>query len=499
MARGDRRHGGAVRRWLRRIALLVVVALLAVAGAGVWAWQTDHLDEVRDRVERALGRTEPTTPAAIAAPPGLDLPPVTPAPAVATPVDPATTTADPAAVRRAVAPWLRDRDLGSHVLGLVSDLATGQEVWRRGSGAATPASTTKLLTAAAALQAIGPEARFTTKVVAGGPGTVVLVGGGDPFLERAPADPADPDSAPSYPARADLTTLAQQTAATLLAAGTTSVQLGYDDSLFPGPTASAGWRADYLPDGVVAPVTALWTDEGRPLEGTGRVADPSLAAAQDFAAALTAAGVAVTGVPAKGVASPTGQVLGSVQGAPLREVVERVLEVSDNEGAEVLAHQVAVARGLPGTFTDGVSAVLATLGELGITTTGIELHDGSGLSRQNRIEPAVLVAVLRAAADPTHPRLASMLGSLPVAGFTGSLTDRFAAVPAAGRGVVRAKTGTLTGVGSLAGVAVDATGHEYAFVLMADRVGDTDELEAEAALDGAAGALGACTCSTATG
>jgi D-alanyl-D-alanine carboxypeptidase/D-alanyl-D-alanine-endopeptidase (penicillin-binding protein 4) len=398
-------------------------------------------------------------------------------------------------VRQAVLPALRDPDLGRHVLGVVTDLATGAEVARKGDGAAIPASTTKILTAAAALQAIGPETRFTTKVVAGGPGTVVLVGGGDPFLARAPADPSGPDADPAYPPRADLTTLAQQTAAALVAAGTTAVQVGYDDSLFPGPAVNPAWRADYVPDGVVAPITALWADEGRPEDGFGRVGDPSLVAAQVFADALQAAGVTVTAPPTRGTAAATGQLLASVQSAPVREIVARVLEVSDNEGAEVLAHQVAVARGLPGTFADGAAAVTATLAELGVTT-GVDVRDGSGLSRQNRVEPAALVATLRAASDAAaQPRLETLLTSLPVAGFTGSLSDRFESAVPAGRGVVRAKTGTLTGVDSLAGVVVDTTGHPYLFALMADRVAPTDVLDAEAALDDAAAALAACTCS----
>lgn len=490
-------------------AVAVVLALLALTTVAYRAGRTPTLEPyvgpVAARAERALGldgdsadladpAEQPSPPAQVAPSDGSALTPVLAPPTVAAAIDGTATTPLPRALRRAVTPALRSGDLGGRVLALVTDLTSGEEVFRSGRGTAIPASTTKLLSVAAALQALGPEATFSTRVIAGGPGTVVLVGGGDPFLERSPSDPADPDAAP-YPPRADLTTLAQQVASALAAGGTTTVAVGYDDALFAGPTVNPAWRADYVPDGVVSPITALWTDEGRPVQGFGRVADPSLAAARDFAAALRAAGITVTGVPTRGVAAPGGQVLGEVSSAPLREIGQRVLEVSDNEAAEVLAHQVALARGLPGSFADGAAAVTATLTEVGVPTDGLVLTDGSGLSRRNRIAPETLTGLLRAATDPDHPRLDTLLADLPVAGFTGSLTSRFAQEPAGARGVVRAKTGTLTGVGSLAGLVVDATGHPYAFALMADRVRAAGEVVAEAALDATAAAIATCSCS----
>jgi serine-type D-Ala-D-Ala carboxypeptidase/endopeptidase (penicillin-binding protein 4) len=83
---------------------------------------------------------------------------------------------------------------------------------------------------------------------------------------------------------------------------------------------------------------------------------------------------------------------------------------------------------------------------------------------------------------------------VPVAGFTGSLTHRFEATPTA-RGLVRAKTGTLSGTSALAGIAVDQQGDEMLFALMADDIAPEDETRAQHALDTAAGALGACRCS----
>ena len=214
----------------------------------------------------------------------------------------------------------------------------------------------------------------------------MLVGGGDPFLSSKPLPDAHPD-------HADLRTLAAQTAAALKAQGRSSVQLGYDDSLFSEPSFNPAWPAHYLPEHVVSRVTALWVDEGRPSTGSGRVEDPSLYAAQTFAAALVARGITVTGVPTHGARVRRARAA-SVQSATLREIAARILEVSDNEGAEVLSHQVGKAVAGSGTFADGALAVSQTLQGLGVTAD-FEIHDGSGLSRENRITPLALVQVLR--------------------------------------------------------------------------------------------------------
>jgi D-alanyl-D-alanine carboxypeptidase/D-alanyl-D-alanine-endopeptidase (penicillin-binding protein 4) len=167
---------------------------------------------------------------------------------------------------------------------------------------------------------------------------------------------------------------------------------------------------------------------------------------------------------------------------------------SDNVLAESLARQVALAEGLPASFAGAVDAVHRVLGRLGIPAGGAQLVDGSGLSSQDRIPPAVLVAVLRAAVATDHPTLHPLVPGLPVAGYDGTLDNRYGAGPtAAGAGSIRAKTGTLIGVSTLAGVAWDRDGRLLVFAFMADRVGG-GALGAEAALDDAATALARCGC-----
>lgn len=167
--------------------------------------------------------------------------------------------------------------------------------------------------------------------------------------------------------------------------------------------------------------------------------------------------------------------------------------VSDNEGAEVLAHHVGLAVLDDGSFAGGARGVRQTLAGLGVPLDGAVIRDGSGLSRQNRIRAGTLLEVLRVAAE--QPDLRAVLTGLPVGGFTGSLTFRFDQAPIAGVGRVRAKTGSLGGVRSLAGIATDQSGTPMVFVLAADRIRERDTLDAEQDLDNLAGALGACRCS----
>jgi D-alanyl-D-alanine carboxypeptidase/D-alanyl-D-alanine-endopeptidase (penicillin-binding protein 4) len=211
---------------------------------------------------------------------------------------------------------------------------------------------------------------------------------------------------------------------------------------------------------------------------------------------LTRAGVSVAGTPTRTTADTGAVTVASVEGAPMWQVVERVLASSDNEGAELLAHHVGIAEGFRGSFRGGIEGVRAVLARLGVPLRARdEVQDGSGLSRGNRLTSATLLGVLALGTDASHPELRTVVAGLPVAGFTGSLALRFAKGPQAGKGRVRAKTGTLTGVHGLAGVATDLDGNVLTFVLIADRVKVEDTLDARDTLDRLASALGACHCS----
>ncbi|MBU2075743.1 MAG: D-alanyl-D-alanine carboxypeptidase/D-alanyl-D-alanine-endopeptidase, partial [Actinobacteria bacterium] len=313
-----------------------------------------------------------------------------------------------------------------------------------------------------------------------------VVGGGDPFLERRPDADAEPD-------RADLATLARRTARALREVGVRSIRLGYDDGLFSGPSWNPTWPETYRGD-VIAPITALMVDDGRPAEGSGRSLDPSYAAADSFAALLRQRGIRIVGVPRESAAPDGATPLAQVESAPVGQLVDRLLQVSDNETAEVLLRHVGLATGGAGSTKDGVAGVREVLEELGVGVPR-RLRDGSGLSRDNLIAPETLVGLLQVAAssEQSDP-LRGLFPGLPVAGFSGSLTFRFDDAPPAAVGRVRAKTGTLRGVRSLAGLVVSRDGTPMVFALMADRIAEEDDETAEAVLDRAAAALAACRC-----
>lgn len=461
------KHG----RFRRRLAMAVIgVVLLLIGGvAGLGVLLTSKNDP--------SGSTAASVPSA-------KLPHV----GNATPVLAALSTTaprpDPAVLTRTLAPLLGAAALGSGVKASILDVATGNVLLDQSAAApGHPASTAKLLTSVAALTQLGPSATLTTTVVAGhAPGEVVLVGGGDPTLSRT-------SPSQTYPGAATLAALAAQVRAAV-PAGTPITRVVVDNSLFSGPLTAPGWQPGDAPSSYAAPVTAASVDGARVSPGSvGRSGQPSIDAGAALADALGATGATVV----LGQAPAGAKTLGTVHSAPVERLVEQALTMSDNMLAEALARQVAVARHLPASFAGSAQAVLATVKEAGIDTTGATLVDGSGLSRLDKVPAGTLAAVLRGAADGKLGNAAGLLSGLPVAGFDGTLADRGDTDPKTYPGSVRAKTGTLLGVHALAGTVVTEDGRLLAFALLADGTSGS-ETAAESALDDVATQLARCGC-----
>lgn len=337
---------------------------------------------------------------------------------------------------------------------VVIDAQTGRTLIDRGDRPYLPASTMKLLSSLAAVEALGNDRTFATTVVSPRDGVLILRGGGDPLLTDARST-----------GRASLQQLASTTAAELKRAGVTKVTLGYDASLFGGRAWHRHWTDNYRYS--VAPISALMVDGGR--TRTGKADEkPAATAAAKFAARLAKAGITVT--PPKPMrATGEDRELASVASPSVEQLVEHILRYSDNTAIETLSRQAALAAGERGDFAGATGTVRTTLRRLGLWVSGMVIDDTSGLSRDNRVTPGVLAKTMRLVL--TEDRFRSLIAGLPVGGVSGTLAGRFDDDrERPGRGVVRAKTGSLRDVTTLAGYLITEDGSPLVFALMANKV-----------------------------
>ncbi|MBE7162729.1 MAG: D-alanyl-D-alanine carboxypeptidase, partial [Williamsia herbipolensis] len=169
--------------------------------------------------------------------------------------------------------------------------------------------------------------------------------------------------------------------------------------------------------------------------------------------------------------------------------------------AESLLREVAAARGAPRSFTGATAATRVALQDLGIPLDGITNYDGSGMSDKDRVSPDTLARIIAAAVSGKVPSLRYLLTGLPVAGLTGTLgsdashqrfdDDR----SAAGRGWVRAKTGSLNSTLAIAGYVPDEDGRLLVFALITNAsISGNDVGGTRAAQDWFAATLRQCGC-----
>ncbi len=323
--------------------------------------------------------------------------------------------------------------------------SSGSVIWSRWPHVSyMPASTNKLITAYVALKSLGGSYRIDTTTLQdpAAPWYVYLKGGGDPSLTST-----------------RLRALAASTATAVKAEGRTAMTLRFDDTLFPAPTSATGWKSDYVP-GEVAPVRPLVVD-------SHNVADTAKDAASAFASMLTAQGITVrstyrTAAPSSAV------VLATTSSDKLQAIVARMLNVSQNDYAEILYRLAAHARGRATSWTGARQNAHEVIAANGIPSAGWVVEDGSGLSRSDRVPADMLVRLLRTIDnDPSVQGTFFGSGSLPVAGVSGTLSSRFRTAPTVcARGIVHAKTGSLSDATALAGLAIGLDGQRRYFAVL---------------------------------
>jgi serine-type D-Ala-D-Ala carboxypeptidase/endopeptidase (penicillin-binding protein 4) len=417
---------------------------------------------------------------------------VKPAPAAATaapgivPVADSATKPTPDRLAATLAPLVADPNLGA-LTGRITDAITGAQLWAQGADVPMqPASTNKVLTTAAALLALDRDARLTTRVIASGqPGVVVLKAGGDPTLSAAPTAQDT-----WYREAARIGDLADQVRRSGI--DVTTVQV--DISAYSGPTMAPGWDSADIDGGDIAPMEAVMLDGGRtqPVSvESRRSTTPALDAGRALAVALKVDPATVTVLP---TGLRGGQEIASVQSPPLIERLRQMMNESDNVMAESIGREVAAEQNRPQSFDGAVQAVLSQLDKAKIDTGNARLLDSSGLSVDDRLTAETLDGVVNAAAGSDQPTLRPLLDLLPIAGGSGTLSNRYLDTDAgrAAAGYLRAKTGSLTGTNSLAGIVTDASGRVLTFAFISNNAGPTGRT----AIDALAAVLRSCGCST---
>lgn len=325
--------------------------------------------------------------------------------------------------------------------------ATGQVLLAAGEDTPLrPASVTKLLTATAVLLGVDENHELVTTVVSGpAPGQITLKGAGDVWLTPA-----------------QIRQLGEQVSAALGAGTVTSVQV--DTSLWPGDAFNPAWDRADIGGGFIAPMEPAMVAGAR-LGGLTGDLPRSTNPAFDVGTALAQAvgGAPTVSVTKEAVAGDL-PVVAQVSSAPLRERLHEALLESDNVAAEALGRELVVAQGKTADPVGVTATILEQLQRAGIDTTGVELLDASGMAGANRIPARVIEQVIALAL--TKPETRALLDDLPVAGATGTLSERYDAD--ASGGYVRAKTGTLTGTNALGGYVVSQSGKLISFGLISN-------------------------------
>jgi D-alanyl-D-alanine carboxypeptidase/D-alanyl-D-alanine-endopeptidase (penicillin-binding protein 4) len=306
--------------------------------------------------------------------------------------------------------------------------------------ALVPASSTKLITAAVALEVLKPEFTYTTKVhgsldATGSVADLFFVGGGDPLIVRNEYVASE-----KYPTTSG--TSLEKLADSLFAAGlrrvagsVVGVDTRYDDQRF----------VDVWPQQFhfteAGPLGSLVVDDGVVLGQITKPDDPAVAAATELQNLLNARGVLFGGVPRHDVLPAGIPELASIQSAPLTAIIQEMMVNSDNNTAELLLKEIGFASKGIGSTAAGLATAKDQLVKWKLDKE-VLLFDGSGLASDGRISCDIFMSLLNSFS-------ASMPGLMAIAGETGTIRDTFDGTPVAGK--LRAKTGTLNGVKALVG------------------------------------------------
>lgn len=343
-----------------------------------------------------------------------------------------------------------NRALGTETV-VVFDEAGNRLLLDNADDAIPMGSVMKVITAVVALDVLGKNGRFTTRVVDGSTaGTVIVIGGGDPTLRAG--------GTTIYPGAPSMSELASQTLSAYQAEhpeSPTITRVLIDLSMFPIDDAwHPSWPESERTIGYQPLIVPFMVDGDRAnpsLRTSPRSTDPARKAANEFVSALQQAGNGDGAVEIDYQSAPiNAKELASVQSAPVSKLIPQMMMYSDNTLAEFLMRASSVSAGFDGSSDSIQQLVLSSLNKYGVDMTGGNFVDGSGESKKDLIPPRAIVELVNQIFQGDE-KLASISDSFPVAGRSGSLASRFVGGAEKARGRVAAKTGWINGVYSLAG------------------------------------------------
>jgi len=352
--------------------------------------------------------------------------------------------------------------------GVVVNASTKEVLFDRNSTVGVaPASTLKLFTAAAALQTLGPNYVVETKVFSDpdNPGTIILVGGGDPTLSAT-----GPGKQSVYANAPKLSDLAIKVNLWAKANNVTINKIILDSTLFAGGTQASkwdpSWPASELTLGYQSQVTALQVDGDRanPYNETSpRSTSPVMNAGRKFKAALGITGATLV----EGVNPSNAVQVAKVSSQTIDKWIKHMLLKSDNTQAEYLARLVAIKLGYDGSLGSIQLAIKKSLASTNIDLSKLVIKDGSGESPNNSISPATETSLLALVLSGFGDFNVINQG-LPISHESGSLASRFGGKNLDAAGKVRAKTGWINHGYALSGIIQAKDGTNLLFAVFAE-------------------------------
>lgn len=382
----------------------------------------------------------------------------------------------------------------------IRDISDGSIVFESNAqNSMLPASLTKLYSAASTAITLDPDARFMTKVKYLD-NNVYLVGGADPQLGTE-----------SNPTQADLADLAKETAQKLKEFNVFEVNVFVDDSILGPLQRPADWEENYFQSSEIHLISALNLDDPK-APGQAPV-DPSIKTGQTFALYLIKNNIKVNGLVFRKTA-PEGAFDLSIQySKSVSQIIEDILMISNNQDAEIIARVASLVSENDPSTSAATELVLKDVELLGISSVDNVITDASGLSRSNKISPSDFSELIyKSIKNPEvtkenrgetfkfmvkpeiaiTPDLWSVFTGLPTGYGLGTLKKRFDEDGSAGRGVVRAKTGSLNRVITLAGTVTTKDNVFLSFAVLVNRVEQPENVRE--AIDNLLNKLAECNC-----